>query len=121
MEERTGWQGQNKTQIVGEEKWQTCWRTRDQRQSRLCQKEKEQSRQSRVLDCGVGEKEIRARAWKGRGGPHSEERQIPRRGVRATKKSLTRRCRRKHDRVSGRKSFPGRSAESSLHSMSGQT
>ena len=25
MEERTGWRRQNENQIIGEEKWQTCW------------------------------------------------------------------------------------------------
>ena len=34
MEERTGWQVQNESQIVGEEKWQTCWYCRDQQ--RVC-------------------------------------------------------------------------------------
>ena len=33
MEERTGWQGQNESQIVGEEKWQTCWCCRDQQRA----------------------------------------------------------------------------------------
>ena len=40
---------------------------------------------------------------------------------RASKESLPRRSRRKHERVSGRKSFPGRSAESWFYSKSGQT
>ena len=31
MEERTGWPGQNESQIIREEKWQTCWCCRDQR------------------------------------------------------------------------------------------
>ena len=47
---------------------------------------------------------IRARAWRGKGGLHGEGRQIPRR---ASKKSLPRTSRRKHERVSGRKSSPG--------------
>ena len=86
MEERTGWRGQNESQIGGEEKWQTCWHCQDQqkacrmaqalavnlnilglpkrkeypqchresswqeRRSPFCQKEKEQSRLSRVPD-----------------------------------------------------------------------
>ena len=41
-------------------------------------------------------------------------------GDRASKKSLPKRNRRKHERVSGRKSSPGRSAGSWFHSMSGQ-
>ena len=32
MEEKTGWLGQNKSQIV-EEKWQTCWCCRDQQRA----------------------------------------------------------------------------------------
>ena len=52
--------------------------------------------------------------WKG--GLHREGRQIPRRTGRASKKSLPRRGRRKHERVSGRKSSPERSAESWFHS-----
>ena len=59
---------------------------------------------------------IRARAWSGKGGLHREERKIPRRKGRASKKSLPRTSRRKHERVSGRKSSPGRSAESWFHS-----
>ena len=57
------------------------------------------------------ERGIKARAWSGKGGLHREERQIPRRTGRASKKSLPRRSRKKHERVSGRKSSPGRSAE----------
>ena len=34
MEERTGWRGQNESQIGGEEKWQTSWCCRDQQ--RVC-------------------------------------------------------------------------------------
>ena len=33
MEERTGWRGQNKNQIGGEEKKQTCWCCRDQQRA----------------------------------------------------------------------------------------
>ena len=103
---------------------QSSWQ---ERRSRLCQKEKEQSRQSKARDHEGGESQggrephlgekvgIRARAWSGKGGLHREERQIPRTG-RANKKSLSRTSRRKHERVSGRKSFPGRSAESWPHS-----
>ena len=64
---------------------------------------------------------IRARSWSGKGGLHREQGQIPRRKGRASKKSFSRTSRRKHERVSGRKSSPGRSAESWFHSKSGQT
>ena len=56
------------------------------------------------------ERGIRAKAWSGKGGLHRERRQIPRRKGRASRKSLSRTSRRKHERVSGRKSSPGRSA-----------
>ena len=93
MEERTGWRGQNESQIGGEEKkngrlygvaetskelaewrrlqrknwnilglpkrneWPRCHKESSwqERQSRPCQKEKEQSRQSRVPDHEGGE------------------------------------------------------------------
>ena len=64
---------------------------------------------------------IRARAWSGKGGIHREQREIPRRTGWASNKSLPRTSKRKHERVSGRKSSSGRSAESWLHSKSGQT
>ena len=64
---------------------------------------------------------IRARTWSGKGGLHREQRQIPRRTGRASNKSLPRTSRRKHERVSGRKSSPGQCAESWFHSKSGQT
>ena len=51
---------------------------------------------------------IRAIAWKGKGGLYSEGRQVPRRKGRESRESLPRRSRRKHERVSGRKSSPGR-------------
>ena len=66
------------------------------------------------------ERGIRARAWRGKGGPHSEGRQTLRRKGRASDKSHPRRSRRKQERVSGRKKSPGRSAESWFHSKSGQ-
>ena len=50
------------------------------------------------------ERRIRARAWRGKGGLYGEQRQIPRKKARASKKSLPRTSRRKHGRVSGRKS-----------------
>ena len=55
---------------------------------------------------------IREGAWRGKDGLHSERRKIPRRTGRASKESLPRTSRRKHERVSGHKSSPGRSAES---------
>ena len=89
-------------------------------------KGKEQSHLSRVPDhqggeSKVSEREIRARAWRGKGGLHSEERQIQSRRGRANEKSLPRRCRRKHEQVSGHKSSLGGSAEFWFHSKSGQT
>ena len=101
--------------------------------SHPCQKDKEQSCLSRVSDhegerVKMGESRtlarvrgIRAKAWSGKGGLHGERGQIPRRKGRASKKSLPRTSRRKYERVSGRKSSPGRSAESWFHSKSGQT
>ena len=59
--------------------------------------------ESRTLAREMG---IRARAWSEKGELHGERRQIPRKG-RASKKSLPRTSRRKHERVSGRKSSPG--------------
>ena len=61
--------------------------------------------------------EIRARAWRGKGGLHREIRA----GSKKVKKGLPRGSRRKHERVSGRKISPGGSAESWFHSKSGQT
>ena len=74
--------------------------------------------ESRTL---ANERGIRTRAWRGKGGLHGEQRQISRRKGRASKKSLLRTSRSKHERVSGRKSSPGRSAESWFYSKSGQT
>ena len=38
MEKRTGWRGQNESQIIAEEKWQTCWCCRyQQRACRMAQ------------------------------------------------------------------------------------
>ena len=59
---------------------------------------------------------IRARAWGGKGGLHGERGKIPRRNGRTSKKSLPSTSRRKHERVSGCKSSPGRSAESWIYS-----
>ena len=106
--------------------WQICL-------SRLCQKEKEQSRLSKAPDRKVGESKvseshtlvrkrgIKAGAWRGEGELHSQGRQVPKRTGRASKESLHRRSGRKHERVSGRTSSPEASAESWFHSMSGQT
>ena len=66
------------------------------------------------------EREIRTRAWRDKGGLHHEERQISRRKKKASKKSLPRTSRRKHEQVSGRKSSPRRSPESWFHSKFGQ-
>ena len=33
MEETTGWRGHNESQILREEKWQTCWCCRDQQRA----------------------------------------------------------------------------------------
>ena len=54
-------------------------------------------------------------------GLHSEGTQIPRRTGRASNESLPRTSRRKHERMIGRKSSSGRSAESWFHSKSSQT
>ena len=74
--------------------WPQCHRESSwqERRSRLCQKQKEQSRLSRVPDreggesqggrephLGERERRIRARAWSGKGGLHRERGQIPRR------------------------------------------
>ena len=115
--------------------WPQCHRESSwqERRSRPCQKDKEQSRLSRVSDhegerVKMGESHtlarvrgIRVREWSGKDGLHHEQRQIPRRKGRASKKSLPRTSGRKHERVSGSKSSPGRSAESWPHSKTGQT
>ena len=67
------------------------------------------------------ERGLRAEAWRGKGGLQGERRQIPRRKGRARKKSLPRTSRRKHERVSGRKSSPGQPAQSWFYLTSGQT
>ena len=67
------------------------------------------------------ERGIRARAWRGKGGLHNEGRKISKRKGRASKKSLPKKSRRKHERVSGRKGSSGRSAESWFHCKSDQT
>ena len=59
------------------------------------------------LSCCTLAKEsgIRARAWSGKGRLHSEERKIPRRKGRVSKKSLPMRSERRYVRVSGRKAL----------------
>ena len=42
-------------------------------------------------------------------------------GLQGGKGGQAKRSKRKHERMSGRKSYPGRSAKSWFHSMSGQT
>ena len=74
--------------------------------------------ESRTL---VREREMRARAWREKSRLYSEERQVPGRRGRAGKQSLPKKCRRKHELVSGRQSSPGRSGKSWFHSKSGQT
>ena len=98
------------------------------RQGQPCQKKRNgavspeyQIMRSEIVKRGEREKRIRARAWRGKGGLHGEGGKIPRRKGKASKKSLPRTSRRKNERVSGRKSSPGQSAESWFHSKSGQT
>ena len=96
-----------------EEKWQTLWCCRDQQ--RACRMA--QASAVKLEHTGPAEKERVASAphreqlartpEPGKGGLHRERGQIPRRKGRASKKSLPRTSRRKHERVSGRKSFPG--------------
>ena len=69
--------------------------------------------ESRILARGRG---ISAGALRAKGGFHSEGRQVPRRRGKASKKSLLKRSRRKHERVSGLKSSLGGPAESWFHS-----
>ena len=142
MEERTGWRGQNESQIIGEEKknsrlygvaetskeraewrrfqrknpnklgllkrkeWPQCYRESSwqERRSHLCQKEKEQSRQSRAPDHDGGESQD------GRE-PHLGEREHGEERVDSTVNE-DRFQGRKHERVGGRKSSPGQSVES---------
>ena len=53
MEEKTGWREQNESQIVGEEKWQTCRCCRDQQ--RACRMA--QASAEKLEHTGPGEKE----------------------------------------------------------------
>ena len=100
--EYTGPAEMERVASVPESSWQV-------RQNRPCQKEKEQNRLPRVADRKVGESQgerephlgerggIRAGTWRGKGGLHSEGRQIPRKNGRASKKSVFRGSRRKHE------------------------
>ena len=46
IEERIDWRGQNESQIVGKEKWQTCWCCRDQQRAcRMAQASEEKLEQ----------------------------------------------------------------------------
>ena len=134
-----------------EEKWQACWCCRDQQRAcrmaqalaeravgkyaraafakrkgnravgpkhQIMREKKVKVSESRTLAREMG---IRARAWRGEGGLLSEGRRVPRRRGRASNKSLSRGSRRKHERVSGRKSSPGRSAEFWFYSKSSQS
>ena len=108
--------------------WLQCHRESSWQERRSRQKEKEHSHLSKARDCEGGESQggrgphlakrggIRARSWRGKGGLHREGRQIPKSKGRASKKSLPRTSRGKHERMSGCKSSPGRSAESWFHS-----
>ena len=64
--------------------WLQCHRESSSqvRQSPLCQKEKEDKRKPHL---DVREMKIRMRAWTGKGGLHSEGRQVPRRRLREGK------------------------------------
>ena len=161
MEERTGWRGQNESQIIEgkrngrlvgaaetskeraewrrlqrknlsilgllkRKEWSQCHSVGKNVGAALAKRKK--NRLSKAPDhegerVKMGESRtlarvrgIRARALSGKGGVHSEQGQIPMRTGEASKKSLPRTSRRKRERVSGRKSSPGRSAESWFHS-----
>ena len=123
------------TGLAEKKEWPRChrkssWRVR---QSRFFQNKKKQShlpkhqivrRESLKVSKSrtfARERGIRAEAWRGKGKLYSAERQVPKRRGRACKKSLPMGSRRKYERVSGRKSSSGQSAESWFHSMSSQT
>ena len=113
----TGPDEKERVASVSESSWQV-------RQSRLCQKVKEQSPQSKAPDREVrqsqGEREPHIGEKEGDGvesGLHNKGRGVTRSG-RASKESLPRR---KHGRDNGRNISPGESAESWFYSKSGQT
>ena len=96
--------------LLKRKKWPQCnressWQVR---RSRFCQKEKEQSRLPKAPDHEGGESQGGRKR-----GDQSES--MERKG-KASKKNLPRTSRRKHERVSGRKSSPRLSAESWFHS-----
>ena len=62
------------------------------------------------------ERGIRAGAWRGKGGLHSEGMQAGFKEVKEGKQGELPRCRRKHERVIRHKSSPRGSAESWFHS-----
>ena len=64
---------------------------------------------------------IRAGAWRGKSQLHSEGRWIPGRRVRAGGKSLPRRSRRKHERMSGSKNSPEGTGKYLFYSKYGET
>ena len=82
--------------------------------------DREESQDERESHLGKREG-IKAGAWKRKKEPHSEESQVLRTRGRASKESLSRTSRRKHERLSGCNSYPGRSAESWLYSKYRQT
>ena len=97
-------------QFHRESSWHVHW-------SHLFQKEKEQSRQSRVPDhkgervkvsesCTLTRESMKWKEWT------LQRRKADSKEDREGKQSLPRRSKRKHERVNGRKSSPGRSAES---------
>ena len=94
MEERTGWRGQNESQIIGEEK-------KNGRLVGAAKTSKERAEWRRLQRKNLSILGLPKR---------NEWSQIPRRKGRASNKSVSRRCRRKHERVSGRKSSPRQSA-----------
>ena len=62
---------------------------------------------------------IEAGAWEEKDGFHSKGRNVPYRRERESKSSVSERSRRKHERVSGRKSSPGNSRGSCFNFKSG--
>ena len=66
------------------------------------------------------QRSIRAGAWGRKSGLHSEGKQVLRKRKRASNGNLSRRSKRKHERISGRKSSPGAAGESWFYFKSGQ-
>ena len=100
--------------LLKRKEWPQCHRESSWqvRQSRLCQKKKEQSHLSRVPNCKEGmesrwaraaswrERGIRVGAWREKSELHSEGKQVSRRRRRVSKKSLHSGSISKHERVS---------------------